>query len=100
MPIRCGRVDGVAGSIRQRGKESWELRVFVGRDPVTDKKQYATKTFRATLCEAEPDVACITVQTEDRQLSVNGGTTVGELCEQWYANRERDWSPSTALGYW
>ena len=42
----------MAGSIRQRGKESWELRVFVGRDPVTDKKQYVTKTFRGTRKEA------------------------------------------------
>ena len=35
----------MAGSIRQRGKQSWEVRAFVGKDPVTGKKQYATKTL-------------------------------------------------------
>ena len=91
---------GVAGSIRQRGNESWELRVFVGRDPVTDKKQYLTKTFRGTRKEAERELARLVVQAEDGQFSVRGtGTTVGELCEQWYAHRQGDWSPSTAYNY-
>ena len=89
----------MAGSIRQRGRESWELRVFVGRDPVTDKKQYATKTFRGTRREAERELARLVVQAEDGQFSMKGGTTVGELCEQWYAHRQADWSPSTAYGY-
>ena len=88
----------MAGSIRQRGKESWELRVFVGRDPVTDKKQYATKTFRGTRKEAERELARLVVQAEDGQVSVKGGT-VGELCEKWYSQREADWSPRTAEGY-
>ncbi len=91
---------GVAGSIRQRGKESWELRVFVGRDPVTDKRQYVTKTYRGTRREAERELARLVVQAEDGQVSVKGaGTTVGELCEQWYAQRQGDWSPSTAYNY-
>jgi len=37
---------GVAGSIRQRGKQSWEVRAFVGKDSATGKKQYVTKTIR------------------------------------------------------
>jgi integrase len=30
------------GFMRQRGA-SWELRVFLGRDPLTGKKRYATR---------------------------------------------------------
>lgn len=43
----------MAGSIRQRGKQSWEVRAFVGKDPVTGKKQYATKTIRGEKRDAE-----------------------------------------------
>jgi hypothetical protein len=43
----------MAGSIRQRGKQSWEVRAFVGKDPVTGKKQYATKTIRGDKRDAE-----------------------------------------------
>jgi len=88
----------VAGSIRQRGKESWELRVFVGRDPATDKKQYLTKTFRGTRRDAERELARLVVQADDGQVAVRGGT-LAELCEQWYAHREADWSPATAYNY-
>jgi hypothetical protein len=31
------------GSMRQRGS-AWELRVYLGADPVTGKQRYATKT--------------------------------------------------------
>ncbi len=31
------------GSMRQRG-DAWEVRVYVGQDPVTNRKRYATKT--------------------------------------------------------
>lgn len=34
------------GSMRQRGS-AWELRVYLGTDPVTGKQRYATKTVRA-----------------------------------------------------
>jgi hypothetical protein len=34
------------GNIRQRGAASWERRVFVGRDPVTGRRRYVTKTVR------------------------------------------------------
>jgi len=33
------------GHIRQRG-DTWELRAYVGRDPVTGRKKYLTRTFR------------------------------------------------------
>lgn len=33
------------GFMRQRGA-SWELRVFLDRDPLTGRKRYATRTVR------------------------------------------------------
>ena len=38
--------------MRQRGKESWELRVHAGRDLDTGRKQYVTRTVRGTKREA------------------------------------------------
>ena len=34
------------GLIRQRGT-SWELRVYLGRDPLTGKKRYVSRTVAA-----------------------------------------------------
>ncbi len=84
--------------MRQRGKESWELRVFAGRDPETDRKQYLTRTVKGTKKEASRELARLVVQVEDGQFSVKTGT-VGDLCERWYENGEARWTARTAHGY-
>ena len=33
------------GHVGQRG-DAWELRAYVGRDPVTGRKKYSTRTFK------------------------------------------------------
>jgi hypothetical protein len=40
------------GFIRRRG-DAWELRVFLGTDPVTNKKRYASRTVRCGKREAQ-----------------------------------------------
>ncbi len=40
------------GFMRQRG-ESWELRVFLGYDPVSGKQRYATRSVRGGKREAQ-----------------------------------------------
>jgi hypothetical protein len=40
------------GFIRQRG-DAWELRVYLGADPVTGKQRCATRTVRAGKREAQ-----------------------------------------------
>jgi integrase len=40
------------GFIRQRG-DAWELRVYLGADPVTGKQRYSTRTVRAGKREAQ-----------------------------------------------
>jgi hypothetical protein len=88
----------MAGSIRQRGKQSWEVRAFVGKDPVTGKKQYATKTIRGEKRDAEIALGRMLGEIEDGQYAVRAGT-VGELCEKWFAEAEPDLSPSTGPEY-
>jgi integrase len=85
------------GHIRQRG-ETWELRAYVGRDPVTGRKKYLTRTFRGGKRAAEQALTKFLVE-------VGGGghasqdTTVSELIKQWLELITPERSPTTARGY-
>lgn len=85
------------GHLRRRGS-AWELRVFAGRDPVSNRKTYRTRSFRGSKRDAEAALAKFV-------LEVGGGghaaldTTVGELIRQWFELARADLSPSTVRGY-
>lgn len=81
------------GFMRQRGA-SWELRVFLGRDPLTGKKRYATRTVRGGKREAQTALAEMVTETE-RGLTVRTTATVGELLEAWFEFATPDFSPKT-----
>src|SRR5688500_13905238 len=38
----------MAGSVRQRGRGAWELRVYLGIDPDSGRQRYATRTVRGS----------------------------------------------------
>jgi hypothetical protein len=59
----------MAGSMRQRGSDSWQLRVHVGRDPSTGRKRYVERTFRGNKREASKALASLIVETEGQALS-------------------------------
>ena len=44
--------DAMKGFIRRRG-DAWELRVYLGTDPVTSKQRYASRTVRTGKREAQ-----------------------------------------------
>jgi integrase len=89
---------GVAGSIRQRGKQSWEIRAFAGKDAETGKKRYVTRTVRGERRDAEVALGRLLGEIDDGQPSVRAGT-VGELCERWYSHAAPDLSPSVSAEY-
>ncbi|MGB9345543.1 MAG: hypothetical protein WCA90_05900 [Ilumatobacteraceae bacterium] len=78
---------------RQRGA-SWELRVFLGPDPLTGKKRYATRTVRGGKREAQTALAEMVTEAE-RGLTVRTTATVGELLEAWFEFASPDFSPKT-----
>jgi hypothetical protein len=45
------------GHIRPRGKNSWEIRTELGRDPATGKRRSAFRTVRGTKREAQVELA-------------------------------------------
>ena len=82
------------GHIRERGKGTWELRVFLGRDPITRRDRYKTRTFKGGKKEAEKELRTLLSTVEAGVVSEG---TFGELFERWYlvASTSRDWSPKT-----
>ena len=85
------------GHLRRRGN-AWELRAYVGIDPITNRQKYLTRTFRGGKREADEALARFTTE-------VSGGghaaqdTTVGDLIRQWLDLARNDLSPSTVRGY-
>ncbi|MGO9912955.1 MAG: tyrosine-type recombinase/integrase [Acidimicrobiales bacterium] len=85
------------GHLRQRG-ESWELRVFVGNDPVTGRKKYITRTFRGSKRDAESALSKLVAAASTGGLAAQD-TTVGDLVDRWFEMAKSELSPSTAKEY-
>jgi len=81
------------GFIRRRG-DAWELRVYLGADPVTNKQRYASRTVCTGKREAQR-VLNEMISEAERGLSVRTSATVGDLLEQWFDFAARDFSPKT-----
>ena len=85
----------MSGHMRQRG-DAWELRVYVGRDAVSGRERYATRTIRAGKREAQRALNEMVVAAERGSL-VKTRATMGELLEAWFEHAQRDFSPKTVL---
>jgi hypothetical protein len=82
------------GSKRRRGS-AWQLRVLVGRDPLTGKPRYVAETFRGTERQADRRLAeLVREHSHDGPLAT--AKTLGELVDAWWEVAEPDLSPSTA----
>ncbi|MGC8513797.1 MAG: tyrosine-type recombinase/integrase, partial [Acidimicrobiales bacterium] len=86
------------GSIRERGRASWEVRVFVGANPETGKSDYASRTVRGSRRDAEVELTKLLKQVDDGAITPRSGS-VGELTEAWYRQRAPSLSPPVAHNY-
>ena len=82
----------MAGSMRQRGRGTWELRVYLGLDPDTRRRRYATRTVHGTRRAA---TAALAELVEDAERSRLRAGTIGELLERWMTAASPGWSAST-----
>jgi integrase len=82
----------MAGSMRKRSRGTWELRVYLGLDPDTCQRRYATGTVHGTRRAA---TAALAELAEDAECQRLGAGTVGELLERWMAAASPTWSAST-----
>jgi hypothetical protein len=86
---------GVTGSIRQRGANSWELRVYRGTDPTTGRRRWATRTVRGSRTEAQRELADL-ARVANVAPVVGARTTMAELLDRWYGVSYVNWAPTTA----
>jgi integrase len=82
------------GHMRERSG-GWELVVYVGRDPVTRRKRYLTRTVRGGKRDAQRALAALIVEAGEMGAPRRG--TFRELLDEWFAHAEKDFSPKTAL---
>lgn len=82
------------GFIRQRGS-AWELRVYLGADPVTGKQRYSTKSVRGVGKREARRLLNEMVVNAERGLEAKTTTTVGELLDRWFEVARNDFSPKT-----
>jgi integrase len=85
----------MAGFMRQRGN-AWELRVYIGRNPLDGKKQWASRTVHGGKREAQRALAAMVAEA-DRHALATPGATVAELLERWFEHARADFSPKTVL---
>ena len=82
-------------SARRLPSGRWELRVSIGRDPLTGKYRYKSKVVDAgEKRDARRQAIAWEAGLSDGRLSGEGGT-FGQLCEEWIKHRKRRWSPAT-----
>jgi hypothetical protein len=85
----------MSGSVRERRPGVWELRPYLGRDPLTGKKRYGSRVVRATgKRDAQAQCDRWAVELADGDESPTAGT-FGDLAAQWIAVKERRWPPNT-----
>jgi integrase len=89
----------VRGTKRKRRAGVWELRVFVGRDPVTGNPVQMSKTFHGSSREADSALRdLVDKYGEGRPDGV--GVTVGQFLDRWLEECERmELSPTTIRNY-
>lgn len=85
-------MDKSTGSIRQRGSNSWELRIYQGVDPETGKERWATKTVRGSRRYATAQLA--EFQRVARYGRIRAGT-VADLLAQWSEAAAPGWAATT-----
>lgn len=86
----------MAGSMRQRGKDSWQLRVHAGRDPLTGRKRYVERTFRGNKREASKALASLVVEAERLAPRTASKGTMAALLNEWFEHASQSFSPRTA----
>lgn len=82
------------GSIRQRGRNSWEIRVYAGTDPETGKRRQLSRTVRGSRTQAQRELRSLAALANVAP-AVGARTTLGELLDRWFAANEPNWAATT-----
>jgi hypothetical protein len=80
------------GSIRQRGKDAWELRVYLGTDAKTGRQRWATTTVHGSRRHANAQLAAMVEACDHARLRAG---TVADLLARWFEAASTAWAAST-----
>lgn len=86
------------GHIQQRGKDSWRIKVFVGRDGA-GVRRYVERTVRGTRREAEREIARVVVEVDEGRHVASAPLTFDELLDRWLDVKRRTVEASTLSSY-
>jgi hypothetical protein len=83
------------GSMRRRGENSWQLRVYVGRDPKSGRKRYTERTFHGGQRQAGRALAALAIEVERLTPRTASEGTMEALFNEWLAHAAQSFSPKT-----
>ncbi len=81
------------GTIQERGKQSWRIRAYVGRDG-TGTKRYVSRTVRGTRRDAERELSRLLVEVDEGRFVASPATTLDELLDRWLEVKRQHVQPS------
>jgi hypothetical protein len=80
------------GSMRLRGRDSWQLRVYLGTDPATGRSRWLSKTVHGTRRFARQQLEDLVAEAGRARIRAG---TLAELLDQWIETASPGWSAST-----
>ena len=80
--------------MRERSPGHWQLRVYVGRDPVTGKSRQMTRTFKGGERAAAKALAALVTEVETGSFN-RTSATVSQLLDKWLEAGEWSQRPRT-----
>jgi integrase len=78
--------------MRQRGPDTWQLRVYVGVDADTGRERWATTTVRGSRRRATSELKRFVEQVEAPRIRAG---SLKDLLERWFAAASLGWAPTT-----
>ena len=88
----------MAGSLREKRPGVWELRVYLGREPLSGRKRYRSRTVQGGRRAAEVELAQLVTEAH-QEGPLTEPATVAQLFDRWLDLAERDLSPTTLRNY-
>lgn len=86
------------GHIQQRGKQSWRIKAYVGRDEA-GVRRYVERTVRGSRREAEREMSRLLVEVDEGRHAAAAPITVGKLLDRWLELKRRMVEPKTIESY-
>lgn len=80
------------GSIRQRGRDSWQLRVYLGTDPETGRQRWATRTVHGSQRFARSQLQELVEEAGYARLRAG---TLADLLDRWFEAASPGWALTT-----